>query len=1176
MTESEAKSTDESREKIHAVSTPHGNSGKLQRFAVVYFLFAIAASMVLLIPEGTEDPTHWRIIFSIWATTLFLIPTVIFFFFSDVSRRIREYWYYFATSAFLLYLIHFFYAVVVHFDGLRGTFRGQGYLIATGNFLLTLIWSIDLLMMWTVSRIDYRSWNRHLYSLLVVVVAFLFFSIIRNDGVVRWIGVSLALGTGLSIYLRWRHAASMRNRQIDEDQLASPKEEYFRGSLAEETRYFHGFVDQINHVQRRTQNANYPSPIRRALHAKRHVAVNNAEFRVLEDLPNDLKVGLFEKPNRFTASIRISNAASTERPDGEKDLRGFAIRIHLDEHNAHDFLGTNAPSSHARDAYQFMALLVAISKPFRILLPFRLLFSVGPYEMIRMFLILFRSRTRVPSVLAETYWSRSAIRVGNTAARYAIVPRNSPVSALQISNPNYLRAEALKQLAQGDVEFDFVLQAYVDEKRTPIEDSSIEWSESVSQPVVVARIRLPKQTLGSAETDAMEASIDDLAFNPWRTTPELRPLGSQNRARLAVYKSSSDFRRKRKRSEMHPWFVSIPMYLLIPIFRVINLIVPWYKLPFPVLEILNLNTIRHTLRQYNLHDPEFSNELLPSTRVDAFRLDLTRERQSDGTYNDLTSPNMGKVESIFGRNVPLEKLTPPTPQSVLSPNPRLISRQLHARESFIPATTLNIAAAAWIQFQVHGWFNHTKLRSVFRSNEYWDVELADDDPWRTYEQVMRIPKTPIAGRTSNGVPTFANTETHWWDASQVYGNSKEETGTLRLFERGYLKLDGDLLPVDPRIKFAEFDLTGFNDNYWVGLSLFHTIFAKEHNAICDALCDEYPNRSQDDEWLFQKARLVNAALMTKIHTVEWTPGILGRQSLSTGMRANWWGLLGEGFANAFGRMSESEEVSGIVGSFANHHAAPYALTEDFVTVYRMHPLIPDEYLLCDLQGKQPSRVLDFAAMNSVNTRKVMKENRVSDLWYSLGVAHPGAITLKNYPNQLRNLVVNEGRRIDLATIDNLRDRERALPRYNDFRRNLRMKPIKRWKDITNDPALAEQIRDLYGGDLEKVDTMVGLHAETPPPGFGFSDTAFRVFILMASRRLKSDRFYTNDYNALTYTKVGLEWIRDNLMTDVLLRHYPELEQALAGISNAFAPWNRNFSKNEDRDQPSSFNKGDTR
>lgn len=31
--------------------------------------------------------------------------------------------------------------------------------------------------------------------------------------------------------------------------------------------------------------------------------------------------------------------------------------------------------------------------------------------------------------------------------------------------------------------------------------------------------------------------------------------------------------------------------------------------------------------------------------------------------------------------------------------------------------------------------------------------------------------------------------------------------------------------------------------------------------------------------------------------------------------------------------------------------------------------------------------------------------------------------------------------------------------------------------------------------------MIGLVAEPKPEGFGFSDTAFRIFILMASRRL---------------------------------------------------------------------------
>lgn len=59
---------------------------------------------------------------------------------------------------------------------------------------------------------------------------------------------------------------------------------------------------------------------------------------------------------------------------------------------------------------------------------------------------------------------------------------------------------------------------------------------------------------------------------------------------------------------------------------------------------------------------------------------------------------------------------------------------------------------------------------------------------------------------------------------------------------------------------------------------------------------------------------------------------------------------------------------------------------------------------------------------------------------------------------------------------------------------------------------------------------------------------------MASRRLKSDRFFTTDYRPEVYTEQGLEWVDRNSMVTVLLRHHPELAPALAGVTNAFAPW----------------------
>ncbi len=97
--------------------------------------------------------------------------------------------------------------------------------------------------------------------------------------------------------------------------------------------------------------------------------------------------------------------------------------------------------------------------------------------------------------------------------------------------------------------------------------------------------------------------------------------------------------------------------------------------------------------------------------------------------------------------------------------------------------------------------------------------------------------------------------------------------------------------------------------------------------------------------------------------------------------------------------------------------------------------------------------------------------------------------------------------------------------------------------------------------VENADSREPLHGswecwpKRPRVGFGFSDTAFRIFILMASRRLKSDRFFTEDYNSRVYTPEGMRWIAENDMSAVLLRHYPELAPALRGIKNAFAPWN---------------------
>jgi hypothetical protein len=138
----------------------------------------------------------------------------------------------------------------------------------------------------------------------------------------------------------------------------------------------------------------------------------------------------------------------------------------------------------------------------------------------------------------------------------------------------------------------------------------------------------------------------------------------------------------------------------------------------------------------------------------------------------------------------------------------------------------------------------------------------------------------------------------------------------------------------------------------------------------------------------------------------------------------------------------------------------------------------------------------------------------------------------------------------------MRHREIGVPRYNEFRRLLHTPAPKSFDELTDNPAWAREIERVYRGDIERVDLMVGLFAEKRPAGFAFSDTAFRIFVLMASRRLNSDRFLSKDFTPAIYTPEGLRWIADNTMTTVLLRHHPQLRQAMRDAEDAFQPWQR--------------------
>lgn len=568
--------------------------------------------------------------------------------------------------------------------------------------------------------------------------------------------------------------------------------------------------------------------------------------------------------------------------------------------------------------------------------------------------------------------------------------------------------------------------------------------------------------------------------------------------------------------------------------------------------LLTINLFRTILTKISVHDTSSTDQLKEGSCPEASKT----ARTADGTCNDLGSPRMGAAGTRFGRNVPNDAAFPDETNR-MKPNPRKISTALLARgdREALTADLINILGVSWVQFMTHDWFAHSNDLSL---ENVMTVPLPEDDELRErgieHLNVMRTAPDPTrTSKDKDRAPTFQNQVTHWWDGSQIYGSDQATQDRLRS------GVDGKLILTDKNQLLPERDGrsdSGFTQNWWIGLELMHTLFALEHNAVCDMLKSKNPN--WDNQKVFDVARLINSAVTAKIHTVEWSPAISPNPYLEVAMHANWNGvkdLLNVPIPTFILNLSPglSSFVDGLKGNTRNMAGHPYALTEDFVAIYRFHQLLPDEMAFKTSTGDIS---VPTGQTRGAKARELLAEHGMHNLLHSLGSQPATAFVLHNYPNFLRDLETPHGT-IDLGTIDILRDRERGIPRYNEFRRFIALKPVTSFVDLTGgDDTLAREIEEVYSNNLELVDLQVGMAAEgVRPECFGLGETAFQIFIIISSSRIQKDRFFTDDYRPEIYTPEGIDWVENSTMKGVLLRHFPELQNTgLADVGNAFKPW----------------------
>lgn len=138
---------------------------------------------------------------------------------------------------------------------------------------------------------------------------------------------------------------------------------------------------------------------------------------------------------------------------------------------------------------------------------------------------------------------------------------------------------------------------------------------------------------------------------------------------------------------------------LVGLFHFVNKFVAWHKLP-SLVGAINLDALRIELRQYNLHDG-YASAAAQGNTTDNPMTDqrFINSRNSDGKFNSTEMPLMGCSGQRLGRNFARTETPKPTDEELWTPSPRMLSEKFMARKEFIPATSLNLLAAAWIQFQ---------------------------------------------------------------------------------------------------------------------------------------------------------------------------------------------------------------------------------------------------------------------------------------------------------------------------------------------------------------------------------------------------------------------------------------------------------------------------------------------
>lgn len=510
---------------------------------------------------------------------------------------------------------------------------------------------------------------------------------------------------------------------------------------------------------------------------------------------------------------------------------------------------------------------------------------------------------------------------------------------------------------------------------------------------------------------------------------------------------------------------------------------------------------------------------------------MTKYRSYDGSKNNEKHPNWGKAGEPLRRMIPAaydDGIS--TPSGKEGANPRDVSNIVcQIGEDADQHPTLSNYMWAWGQYLDH----QLDLSPPAMPVERLKLKTPPNDPNLPNAEIPFLRSEYDRSIDPKSQRQQVNVNSSYMDSSNVYGSSCDRAVLLRRLDgSGKLKStpskDGDLLPFntmglendqgplrkdDPKKFFVAGDIRSNEHNV---LTCMHTLFLREHNRLCDELAAK-PDRQLkkeiaavgSDEAIFQSARRIVGAIEQAITYEEFLPALLGSDALSTysGYKKN----VDATICNVFSTV-----------------------------VYRLgHDMLGSKMLIIPPKGKKSELELSDAFWKPERIKSI----GIDGILNGLAKGHMEKMdgrAVEDVRTLLFNLYVPNSKKkqkklLDLAALNIQRGRDHGIPYYNDCRVALKLKPKKKFEDISSDSETVERLREAYE-TVDRIDPWIGGLAEDHHKKAIVGEFFCKVLKDQFQRLRDGDSFWYAREEDSEFTKTEQGKIRKTSLADVIKRN----------------------------------------